>query len=248
MENKEIITGRNPVIEYLRGIKPGAPARLIIAASAHGKIIATIRSLAKEKKIPVTEQEKKNFSRFGPSSTHQGVVLEIEGRKKTTADKATTEEFIKETAGHRGVIALLDHLTDPHNVGAIIRSAEALGLAGIVLPRSDAASITDTVIKASAGATAHLPVHRVANISRFIDEAKDAGFWVIGTTDHGDRSPEEVNDTRPALIVIGSEGEGMRHLTEDKCDFLVRIPLRGNISSLNASVAAGILFYEIMKN
>ncbi len=244
MEEKEIIFGRNPVTEYLKNIKPGTGARLLLSESAHGKIISTIRALAKEKKVAVTEKEKKFFSRFGPSSAHQGVALELSGKR----EKISIEDFLKSVAEKKGVVAILDHLTDPHNVGAIIRSAEALGLDGIAMPRSDSADITGTVIKSSAGATAHLPVHRVANTVRFIDQAKDAGFWIIGTTDHGDREPGDLADIRPAVIVIGSEGTGMRQLTEDKCDYLVRIPLKGKVSSLNASVAAGILFYEIMKD
>jgi len=243
MEKKEIIPGRNPVTEYLKNLKAGSGARLYISESAHGKIIDTIRSLAGTAKVPVILQEKKFFSRFGSSSTHQGVVLELSGHK----EEISIHDFLKNTAESKGVIALLDHLTDPHNVGAIIRSAEGLGISGVVIPKSDAVGITDTVIKSSAGATAYLPVHRVPNTARFADMAKEAGFWIIGTTDHGDKSPDELKDLRPAVIVIGSEGTGMRRLTEERCDYLARIDLKGKVSSLNASVAAGILFYEIMK-
>ena len=141
----------------------------------------------------------------------------------------------------------LDRISDPHNVGSIIRSAEALGASGVALSRAHSAEVTPVVVKASAGATAHLPVLTVSNVAQFLERAKARGFWIIGASGEGESSPEDVAEVRPAVLVIGSEGEGMRRLTEHKCDYMVRIPLRGTIASLNASVAAGIILYELLK-
>ncbi|TFH40862.1 MAG: 23S rRNA (guanosine(2251)-2'-O)-methyltransferase RlmB, partial [Chrysiogenales bacterium] len=155
--------------------------------------------------------------------------------------------FLEKTAAKKGVLVLLDRITDPHNLGSIIRTAEALGCDGIVLPRSHAAGITPAVIKASAGATAHITALQVPNVAGFLDEAKSHGFWIIGTADDGTTDIGDLNSLRPCVVIVGGEHEGMRRLTGEKCDVIVRIPLTGAISSLNASVAAGIMLYEIMR-
>jgi 23S rRNA (guanosine2251-2'-O)-methyltransferase len=243
VEEKTIVTGRNPVYEYLRESRPGSGLVLYISEGAHGKIIDEIISEAGKKKARIIRKQKEYFSSHHPSSTHQGVILEITG----DTVRLSQEGFLRQTAGKKGLLVLLDHLTDPHNVGSIIRSSEALGADGVVIPRSGSAGITETVIKTSAGATAYLEILQAANTAAFIDAAKEAGFWVIGTSDRGEKDISDVRPYRPALIVIGSEGEGMRRLTAEKCDFLVKIPLRGKIPSLNASVAAAIIIYEMMK-
>lgn len=245
MEDKELIFGRNPVLEYLRGAEPGAPYLLFISDSAHGKIIDTITGEAKAKKIPVRREEKDFFSRLGPSSHHQGVALKV---PQAARGHVTGMEHLLERARERkGVLVLLDHLTDPQNIGSIIRTAEALGCAGIVMPRAHAAGITPAVVKASAGATAHIEILTVSNVVMFIEAAKAAGFWTVGTSDRGTEPPSRLRGYRPAVVVIGSEGEGMRHLTGESCDLVVRIPLRGSVSSLNASVAAGIVLHELLR-
>ncbi len=140
-----------------------------------------------------------------------------------------------------------DQLTDPHNVGAIIRSVEALGGSGVVLQKANAPGITGTVIKSAAGATAHLPVVYVTNIARFLEDAKKKGLWVIGTAEDGETPLTGIHEYLPAVIVIGSEGEGMRRLVREKCDVITAIPLKGHVGSLNASVAAGIVVYEAFR-
>ncbi len=242
MEDKGLIYGRNPVMEYLKNAAPGQGGEVCLSEHAHGGIINAIKTEATAKKIPVTVKSKDYFRNLGPSSKHQGVALLM-----PSAAMKEDPDLLARAAEHRGVLVLLDQITDPHNAGAIIRTAEALGCSGIIMPKNNSAGITPAVIKASAGATAHIPVVTVANAAAFIENAKKAGFWVIGTSGQGDRSPEDVRHIRPALIVIGSEGAGMRRLTEEKCDYTVSIPLKGKVSSLNASVAAGIVLYELMK-
>lgn len=246
MENKKIIYGRNSVLEYLRQIKPGEAA-LHVSDSAHGKIIDTIVSLAKGKRINIDFCGKEVLSKFEPSSRHQGVVLELAHTSEKILEMQPVKEFLASVSAGKGVLVLCDQLTDPQNVGSIIRTTEALGGCGVILTKDHSAAVTPAAAKASAGATAYLPVYTVQNASSFLDSAKEAGFWIVGTSGEGSFDLSRLKEYRPAVIVIGSEGTGMRSLTEAKCDFVAAIPLKGNISSLNASVAAGIVLYEALK-
>ncbi len=243
MEKKEIVSGRNPVIEYLSGITDGSGIELHLSSTAHGKIIAEIQRLCKSKRVRVILEDKAFFDKLSSSSTHQGVVLHIPVRKNET-DPA---ELLKKISFEKGTIVLLDQITDPHNLGSIIRTAEALGCRAVILPKNNSAEVNETVIKTSAGATAHIEIITVINVSQFLDELKDLGYWIVGTSDHGKARFTELGNVHPCCIIIGSEGKGMRRLTEDKCDFIVSIPLKGKVSSLNASVAAAIVIYELMK-
>ncbi len=242
MDKKELILGRNPVLEYLKTCSDPRNTELAVSESAHGKIISEIISEAKKRKVPVTFRDKKYFTGLESSSRHQGVALTLP--KKAAAEKSDLLERVREAGG---ALVLLDHLTDPHNVGSIIRTAEALGAAGVVMPKTQSAALTPTVVKASAGATAHIDILHVPNVAAFIEKAKERGIWAIGTSDQGGSDPRELKDHLPALLIIGSEGTGMHRLTGEKCDMTVKIPLRGKVSSLNASVAAGILLYELLK-
>jgi 23S rRNA (guanosine2251-2'-O)-methyltransferase len=240
MDKKELIVGRNPVMEYLRSDK--SCTCLYISEKAHGKIIDQLKGIAKGKKIHVEKKPKDFFTKLGSSTNHQGVALET--RKKR---EAISSDLITDLSNSNSVLVILDHLTDPHNVGSIIRSAEALGAQGILITENQSADITAIVVKSSAGATAHIPIKKINNIAQSLEKAKKLGWWTVGTTDHGTSQLEELKDIRPLIIVIGSEGTGMKRLTEEKCDYLVKIPLKGQISSLNASVAAGIVLYEVLK-
>lgn len=242
MEKKEIITGRNPVIEYLRGLKDPSGVELHVSDSAHGKIIDEILGICRNKKVKTVQENKSFFAQYTSSSVHQGVVLYVPKKVK----KEESGSLLQKIADDKGVIVLLDQITDPHNLGSIIRSAEALGCGAVAITKDNSAAINDTVIKTSAGATAYIQTITVTNIGQFLDELKTLGFWIAGTSDHGDVSPDMLKDIRPACIIIGSEGKGMRRLTEEKCDYIVSIPLKGKISSLNASVAAGIVIYKII--
>lgn len=243
MENKEIIYGRKPVLEYLKNAQPGSGAELCIFKNAHGKIIDILISEAKAKKITITYHDKGFFQNLTSSSEHQGIVLKF----RTPQIKSGDSDIMGLAAGKKGVIVFLDEITDPHNVGSIIRSAEALGCSGIIITKTNSPGINPTVVKASAGATAHMPVQSITNVTGFLENAKKSGFWIIGTSDHGDKTPGDIAGYRPAIIIIGSEGKGMRRIVEEHCDFIVQIPLTGKVSSLNASVAAGIVIYESMK-
>lgn len=240
METKGIIYGRNPVREYLRAGK-GA-TYLQVGDSARGGPLDEIIEEAKSLGVKVSVVPMKTLDDLLPGIRHQGVVLQM-GRVLEEGEK----EIVERVAREKGVLVLLDQITDPHNVGAIIRTAEALGADGVLMPRAHTPGITPVVVKSSAGATAHIPVVTVANAARFLDTARDKGFWVAGSDGSGKMSPEELKEIRPLILVIGSEGEGMRRLTTEKCDYITRIPLRGKVGSLNASVAAGILLYEILK-
>lgn len=235
METKKIIPGRNPVIEYL---KTDAEAdSLYISDSAQGKIIDTIIQTAKKKNIKLIKCSTSTLDGIF-SGNHQGVIL--------SARQNRAGIDLKAIAARKGVLVILDQITDPHNTGAIIRSAEALGADGVIMQKANSSGVNETVIKTSAGATAYIDIEIVSNIAQFIDKAKDSGFWVIGTSGEAQKTVRELRDTKPALIVIGAEGTGMRRLTQEKCDFLARIPLKGSVSSLNASVAAGITLYEFL--
>ena len=244
MEKKELIYGRNAVLEYLTTIRSGEPVSVYVSETAHGAIIDRILEEARRKGLPVVRADAQFFKTLGPSSKHQGAA--ISAPKKDKENNA--ESLLRRATECRGLIVLLDQLTDPHNVGSIIRSAEALGALGVVMTRAHSPGVTPTVVKSSAGATAHLDIVMVPNASEFMKRASAAGLWIIGTSDHGDATIEKARELKPAVLVIGSEGAGMRHLTEERCDCTVRIPLKGKVSSLNAAVAAGILIYELMKD
>jgi len=243
---KNLIFGRNPVLEYIRDSQSGNSNLLYVSKGAHGKIIDQIVADAKGKKIKTEFKEKSFFASLVSSSKHQGVALKITSTE--TKETKSEKEILENTVENNGIIVLLDQLTDPHNVGSIIRSAEALGAYAVVIPKNNSSDINSTVIKSSAGATTYINILTVSNVSSFMDRAKKTGLWVVGTSDHATKNLEELKSIKPALLIIGSEGKGMRKLTEEKCDFTIKIPLKGKISSLNASVAAGIAIYSFLKD
>jgi 23S rRNA (guanosine2251-2'-O)-methyltransferase len=243
MENKDLIYGRNPVLEYIKSSESGKGMELFISDSAHGPAVDTIKKEASKKNIRIRIVKKDFFSDMEHLS-NQGVALKYRNEKKSS----DPEILLKKTFDEKSCLVLLDQITDPQNTGSIIRTAEALGCSGVITLKDNSSSINSTVIKASAGATAHIEIATVTNASAFIQKAKDSGLWVIGSSDRGSHELSGIKKFRPALIVIGSEGSGMRKLTGERCDVTVRIPLKGEVSSLNASVAAGIIIYEIMKD
>lgn len=238
--DSQIVAGRKVVLEYLSALE--GQATLYVSDTAHGKIIDVIIATARSKHIPVQKVNKSWFTN-NCDTNHQGVALVMSCRPK----KDENIFDLHAIAATKGVIVACDEITDPHNIGAIIRTTEALGGSAVVLTKAHAPEITPTIIKASAGATAHIAVHQVTNLARFLDEAKQAGFWVIGTSDKGTQALSTIATYKPAVLVIGSEGTGMRHLTQSLCDVIVAIPLKGKVSSLNASVACGIVLWELLK-
>ncbi len=239
-----LITGRNPVIEALKANRP--IEKIFILRGSHGKPIGVIKNLARKNNIVVTEVDKHKFKELTDIETAQGVAA-LAGVK----DYENLDSLLEKTAGKQGeekpFLLILDEITDPHNIGALIRTAECAGVDGIILPKHHAASLTDTVVKTSAGAVEHIPVSRVTNIANTLERLKEDGYWIIGTDGEAEKQYNEIDYTSPVAVIIGAEGKGMRRLVKEKCDFLVRIPLRGKIDSLNASVAGAIVMYEVVR-
>ncbi|MEX2116563.1 MAG: 23S rRNA (guanosine(2251)-2'-O)-methyltransferase RlmB [Bacteroidota bacterium] len=238
----ETITGRKPVLEALRARQ--SLEKVVIAYGTHGKAMDDIRREARRNGVPVTEVDREKFRQIADESSAQGVVA-------IGAVKAYVEvEDLLEIARQRGekpYLLILDEIEDPHNLGALIRTAECAGVHGVIIPKHHSASINETVAKTSAGASLHLPAARVTNIAQTIKFLKENGVWIVGADASGDKLYFEADYGGPIAIVVGNEGKGIRKLVKEKCDFLVRIPLRGKVESLNASVAGALVLFEAAK-
>lgn len=236
----EVITGRNPVVEALRAGRPIQKILLARNISRHS-IIGEIVHLAKGKGIPVEYVPAEAFRKHSVALRHQGVIA-------YTAAKAyhSLEDLfrISREKGEPPLYCILDGIEDPQNLGAILRTAEASGTHGIIIRKRRAAGLTDAVARASAGAIEYLPVAQVANIAQTIIRLKEEGIRIIGVNPAGREDYRWADFTMPVAIVIGGEGKGISELVKRRCDYLVSIPMRGKISSLNASVAAALAMYE----
>ena len=241
-EENTLIAGRNPVMEAL---KSNTDINSIMIARGSGEgIIRAIAAKAKKQGIPVKEVSPVKLDALIPAKNHQGVVANISPIKfhllrdilKIAADK-----------GEDALIIILDGIEDVHNFGAIARTAEACGAHGIVIHKHGAAPVSSIAVKASAGALMHVPIARVTNITKTIMELKEKGLWIAGTDMTGDTKYYEANLKGPIGVVIGSEGKGMSRLVRESCDFNVNIPMAGKMASLNASNAAAIVLFEILK-
>lgn len=235
-----MVFGRHPVLEALRSGRPCQ--RLVVAAGSHGPAIDEIFERARQAGIPFDVQDRGLLDRAaGPH--HQGVVAFLAARAY-----APFEEVLAALDPRLAFLVFLDSIQDPHNLGAIIRSAHAVGADGVVVQERGAAGLTPAAARASAGAVEHLPVCRVANLPRALDQAKEAGLWLTGLAPGAGRSFAEVDFHGPCGLVVGSEGKGMRRLVRQRCDFVVEIPMaRAQIGSFNASVAAGVVLYEVFR-
>jgi 23S rRNA (guanosine2251-2'-O)-methyltransferase len=225
--------GVHPVLEALRVRR--ALERVVIAKGVSGPRLQEIVDLCREHSIPVRFEPRDVLDRLAGTATHQCVVAL--GAAQLHAD---LEDLL---SGAR-LLVLLDGVEDPHNLGAIVRTAHAAGADAVVVPERRAAGLTETVSKAAAGALEHLPVARVSNIGQTLEKLKERGYWVYGLDERGDQSYDRVDYAAPTALVLGGEGKGLHELVRRRCDFLVRIPLAGKISSLNVSVAAGIVLFE----
>lgn len=236
---ENLIIGRNPVREALRSGQP--IDTLYISAGSGG--LGEILKLAKESGAVVKTVTEQKLSQMAEGGAHQGVAA-----VGACASYVELEELleISEKKGTLPFLIICDEIEDPHNLGAIIRTAEAAGADGIIIPKRRSAALTATVHKTSAGAASWLPVARVSNLGAAIDRLKKEGIWIYGTDMHGSPYSETKFDGAAALV-IGSEGKGMSRLIKEKCDFLVKLPMLGKITSLNASVAAGIFMYEVVR-
>ncbi|MDD2397916.1 MAG: 23S rRNA (guanosine(2251)-2'-O)-methyltransferase RlmB [Tissierellia bacterium] len=237
-----IIEGRNPVIEALRS-DAEIDTILINKDVAQGSL-NKIFELAKKKNILIKNVDRALLDRLSENKRHQGVIAEAMEYQYKDIDHIF--DYAKEK-NEKPFIVILDEITDVHNLGSIIRSAECLGAHGLIIPKRRAAQINGVAAKSSAGAIEYLPVCRVTNISDTLETLKEKGLWIYGADMEGEKYIYEEKFDVPVGLVIGSEGSGLGRLVKEKCDILIKIPMKGNINSLNASNAASIIIYEIMK-
>ncbi|WP_455542189.1 23S rRNA (guanosine(2251)-2'-O)-methyltransferase RlmB [Intestinibacter sp.] len=235
------IEGRNPIIEALKSDR--AIDKLMISNTSKEGSINKIIGMAKEKNIVIQYVDKHKLDEISTSHSHQGVIAVVSDYKYYEL------EDLLEVARERGedpFFIILDEITDPHNLGTIIRTADAVGAHGVIIPKRRSVHITSVVAKASAGAVEYVPVCKVTNITNTIKQLKKEGLWIAAADMDGGVFYEQ-NLTGPLALVIGSEGFGVSRLVKQNCDFVVKMPMIGNVSSLNASVAGGILLYEIFR-
>lgn len=238
----DVLVGRNAVTEALksgRGIN-----KLWIASGDREGSVAEIAALAKERGIVVQYVERAKIEALAGGHRHQGVLAYV-----APVPYAELEDILKaaEAKGEAPFLVLLDELEDPHNLGALLRTADATGVHGILIPKRRSVSLNATVAKTSAGAVEYVPVARIGNIAQTLKKLKEKGVWVAGADMDGEKAYYEADLTGPLVLVVGSEGKGMSRLTKEACDFIVRMPMVGRINSLNASVAGSILMYESMR-
>ncbi len=237
-----VIEGRNAVMEALRAKE--AIDKIYLQKGETDKTLGHIASTARAAGIVVVEADRRKMDAMSRTHAHQGVIAMAAVREYVSV------ESILKTAADRGeppFIIVCDEISDPQNLGAIIRTAECAGAHGVIIPKRRSAGLTAVVAKTSAGAVAHMPVARVPNIPSLLKDLKKQGVWVFGTAADGTTSLYAADLKGPAAIVIGSEGDGMTRLAAENCDFLVSIPMRGRLNSLNASAAAAILMYETVR-
>lgn len=248
-----IIIGRKPVLEALNSNEE--IEQVYILFGQQGNIINAIRVAAKKRGIKCNQIPLERFKTYSPDKNAQGVIALKQQFKFSTFDEILNS--IKRSKEQKALsfgeglgealILILDEIQDPHNVGAILRSAECSGVNGVILTKHNSATITSTVTKVSAGATEHLKICQVNNLSQTIDELKAKGFWIVGSSLENAKNYTEVDYKIPIALIVGNEEKGIRKLTASKCDFLVKIPMIGKIQSLNVSVATGILLFEILR-
>lgn len=236
------IEGRNPVFEALKSGR--RIDKLFIQRDLNDGSLVKIRAIAREKGIVVSDAAKQKLDAMSHTGSHQGVIA------YTAMHEYCEIDDILELARERGeapLIVIADEISDPHNLGSIIRTADAAGVHGVIIPKRRAVGLSAVVAKASAGALEYVPVCKVGNISAAIEELKKKGLWVAGAAMEGESVYGKADLTGPLALVIGSEGSGISRLVKEKCDFLVSIPMYGSINSLNASVAAGVLMLEVAR-
>ena len=237
-----IIEGRNAVIESLRSGEN--IDKIYLAKGETDKTLGHIASRAREKGIVVVEADRRKLDGMSRTHAHQGVIALAAMREYVSVQSLLDAAAEK---GEAPLLVVCDEISDPHNLGAILRTAECAGAHGVIIPKRRSAGLTAIVGKTSAGAVSYMPVARVANLPATLEELKKKGVWVYGTAAEGTTPLYDADLKGPAAIVIGSEGSGMGRLVREKCDFLVSIPMKGHISSLNASAAAAILLYEAVR-
>jgi 23S rRNA (guanosine2251-2'-O)-methyltransferase len=241
-EGIDKLEGRNSVLEAIKSNR--TINKMLVSKGDKEGSIKQIIALAREKGIIVQETDRTSIDKISTTHAHQGVIAFV-----SVKDYVEVEDILEsaKAKGEAPFIILLDGITDPHNLGSILRTANAVGAHGVVIPKRRAIGLTAAVSKASAGAIEYVPVARVTNLSQTIEYLKEQSLWVVGTDQTGEKSFYDIDMKGPIALVIGSEGEGMGKLVSEKCDFVVNLPMKGQISSLNAAVAGAIVMYEILK-
>ncbi|MGB3260356.1 23S rRNA (guanosine(2251)-2'-O)-methyltransferase RlmB [Paenisporosarcina sp.] len=241
--DNEIVSGKNPVLEALRS---GRDMNKVWVAEGVKKAgIAELLQLAKEAGIIVQFVPKNKVDQLTDGANHQGIAASVAAYRYAEIDE------LFERAASRNedpLFLILDELEDPHNLGSILRTADATGVHGVIIPKRRAVGLTAVVAKTSTGAIEHVPVARVGNLAQTVEDLKKRGVWIAGTDAKGSADYRRMDAKLPLAIIIGSEGKGMSRLLKEKCDFLYHMPMVGHVTSLNASVAAAILMYEVLRN
>jgi 23S rRNA (guanosine2251-2'-O)-methyltransferase len=234
-----IVYGINPVAEALKTDRVTA----LWLAPGHNPRLQQLADVARKKGIPVRPREVDALNRLADGGVHQGVVAEL----RETARELTIEDLIARADDHPPLIVVLDGIEDPHNLGAILRTADAAGVDGVIRQSRHAAPLSGATAKASAGAVAHVPIADVVNIARALEDLKQANVWTVGLAGDAPKRYDEIDLTVPTALVVGAEGTGLRRLVRETCDWLVSIPMLGHVDSLNVSVATGIVLYEALR-
>lgn len=236
------LEGRNSVIEALRANR--TINKILIAKGDTEGSINQIIGMARERNIIIQEVDRQRLDMISSTKAHQGVVAFVAMKDYVEVDEILD---IAKAKGEAPFIIILDEITDPHNLGSVLRTANAVGAHGVIIPKRRAVGLTAVVAKTAAGAVEYVPVARVTNIAQTINDLKKKNIWVVGTDSTGDKYYYEQDLKGPIAIVVGSEGKGMSKIVRESCDFVVKIPMKGDISSLNASVAGAVVMYEIMR-
>ena len=237
-----LIEGRNALTEALKSGR--TIDKLYVAEGSTDRSLARLAALAKEAGAVIVPTDRRKLDQMSPTGAHQGVIAAVAAHEYASLDDILA---LAAERGEAPLIVICDELSDPHNLGAILRTAECAGAHGVVIPKRRGVGLTAVVAKTSAGAVEYLPVARVANIANTIRELQDKGLWVYGTAADAESPLYRTDLTGPAAIVIGNEGEGMSRLVRERCDVLVSIPMKGQISSLNASASAAVILYEALR-
>jgi 23S rRNA (guanosine2251-2'-O)-methyltransferase len=238
----QYIAGRQPLLEALKSRLP--IDQILILHGTAGAQIQQIKQLAREQRIAVKEADKERFREVSGDTVTQGVLALVNDYRYVEIEDILA---LAQRKNEPPFLLVLDEIEDPHNLGALVRTAECAGVHGVIIPKHHAASVNQTVIKTSAGATSHMPIARVTNIAQTLDELKKENIWIVGTDMQAEKKYFEHDYRGAVAVVIGSESSGMRRLVKEKCDFLVAIPMHGKIESLNASVAGGLVLFEAAK-
>ncbi|MHB1417951.1 MAG: 23S rRNA (guanosine(2251)-2'-O)-methyltransferase RlmB [Chloroflexota bacterium] len=240
METEEVIWGRKPVLEAIHGRRP--IRRLLVAqGTQEAGSLVEILAAARSAQVPVQRVPREALDRACKTTHHQGVAAYTVAYTYASVDDILA---LAEQQNEPPLVLVLDSLQDPQNLGSLLRTAEAVGAHGVIVPKHRAAGITGVVVKASAGAIEHLRTAQVTNLPRTLEYLKEKGLWVVGLDMSGKRAYDDEDLRMPIALVVGSEGRGLGHLVREKCDLLIRLPMRGHVDSLNAAVAGSIALYE----